>query len=121
MWIDPSGYMAHDPNAKNVFSQYSVDHLTGSTDKFTKKGGLSGGHNIDEFDAYFNRQGVDYKINSANDHSLVDGLFDVNYNKGTRDMMVSRTVIIKLSPIIKPYTILIKYRMMKLSNGGKKH
>ncbi|WP_224752536.1 CdiA family toxin C-terminal domain-containing protein [Metabacillus arenae] len=59
---------------------YYIEHLTGEVKKCTKRHGVSGGHNYDEFKEYFhnNRQ---YKLEEVKkiEHPDIKGVYDIEY------------------------------------------
>ncbi len=59
---------------------YYVEHLTGEIKKCTDRGGVSGGHNYDEFKRYFNDNGK-YKVEEIGkyQHPNINGVYDLEY------------------------------------------
>ncbi|BCB38275.1 hypothetical protein BCJMU51_3173 [Bacillus cereus] len=60
---------------------YYVEHTTGPVEKFTERNGISGGHNYDEFENYFNSNSNKYELGPVvkKEHPDIDGIFDIEY------------------------------------------
>lgn len=60
---------------------YYVEHTTGPVKKFTERNGISGGHNYDEFEKYFNDTSNKYQLDEIGrkNHPDIDGIFDIEY------------------------------------------
>ncbi|MBD0408422.1 EndoU domain-containing protein [Bacillus sp. 1021] len=59
---------------------YYVEHLTGEVKKCTKRHGVSGGHNYDEFQKYFHNNGQ-YRLEEIRklEHPEIKGVYDIEY------------------------------------------
>ncbi|PEA80547.1 hypothetical protein COL60_23980 [Bacillus pseudomycoides] len=59
---------------------YYVEHLTGEVGKCTKRHGVSGGHNYDEFKKYFDNSDQ-YKLEEVQkiEHPDIKGVYDIDY------------------------------------------
>ncbi|KXZ20705.1 TopI - like protein YobL [Bacillus nakamurai] len=59
---------------------YYAEHLTGEVKKCTKRHGVSGGHNYDEFKKYFHNNGQ-YKLEEVQklEHPDIKGVYDIEY------------------------------------------
>lgn len=59
---------------------YYIEHLTGKVEKCTKRHGVSGGHNYDEFKKYFDNSDQ-YKLDEVkkDEHPDVKGVYDIEY------------------------------------------
>ena len=58
---------------------FYFEHMTGPVEKFTQKGGVSGGHNYDEFVRFFENSDK-YNIEEiARRNSSIDGIFEIEY------------------------------------------
>ena len=58
---------------------FYFDHMTGPVEKFTEKGGVSGGHNYDEFVKFFQNSNK-YEIQEVSRrNSPIDGIFEIEY------------------------------------------
>ncbi|WP_414848418.1 CdiA family toxin C-terminal domain-containing protein [Bacillus sp. IT-79MI2] len=60
---------------------YYVEHTTGPVEKFTERNGISGGHNYDEFENYFNSSSNKYELGPVvkKEHPDINGIFDIEY------------------------------------------
>ncbi|MEM5601453.1 hypothetical protein COD90_29335 [Bacillus cereus] len=60
---------------------YYVEHTTGPVEKFTERNGISGRHNYDEFENYFNSNSNKYELGPVvkKEHPDIDGIFDIEY------------------------------------------
>ena len=58
---------------------FYFEHMTGPVEKFTEKGGVSGGHNYNEFAKFFQNSNK-YEIEEiARRNSSIDGIFEIEY------------------------------------------
>ena len=58
---------------------FYFEHMTGPVEKFTEKGGVSGGHNYNEFVKFFQNSDK-YQIEEiARRNSHIDGIFEIEY------------------------------------------
>ncbi|PSA89736.1 TopI - like protein YobL [Bacillus atrophaeus] len=59
---------------------YYIEHLTGEVTKCTKRHGVSGGHNYEEFKKYFHNS-EQYKLEEVkkNEHPNIKGIYDIEY------------------------------------------
>lgn len=59
---------------------YYIEHLTGKIEKCTKRHGISGGHNYEEFKEFFTSNGQ-YKMEESRkiEHPNIKGVYDIEY------------------------------------------
>nr|WP_252198907.1 CdiA family toxin C-terminal domain-containing protein [Bacillus mycoides] len=64
-----------------IKESYYVEHTTGPVEKFTERNGISGGHNYDEFENYFNSSSNKYELGPVvkKEHPDINGIFDIEY------------------------------------------
>ena len=78
--IEKSRLARESSNYRFRFKEgFYFDHMTGPVEKFTEKGGVSGGHNYDEFVKFFQNSDK-YKVEEvARRNSPIDGVFELKY------------------------------------------
>lgn len=68
----------HKSNIKYQ-EDYYVEHTTGPITNFSERNGISGGHNYDEFNKYFDNTPDKYKLKQGSiiktPHQKIDGIF----------------------------------------------
>ncbi|QUH29094.1 EndoU domain-containing protein [Vallitalea guaymasensis] len=69
----------------NLFSKKSLTHLTDKVEFFSKRNGVSGGHNYDMFKKYFDDVQMPYKEVKKTSHSGIDGIYDIEYKVGAKN------------------------------------